>query len=240
VSQARATGDVTVTAGPWQVLGHYRPAARVAGDVWSCSDLGGGKLLVFAGDVVGRGVSSALVSAAVAGVCDAGPAVGELGRDPRGLLELAHKTVRDLGGGTQRVTAFAAVVDRERAIVRWASAGHRGAYLVKPPQTEEERARLEVLGGRSTPLGEPTLVLAEGERPLARDDHIIACSDGVVEVRDPRGEPWGDRRLQRLIRDQLISAGDRAARVAVAAAVAHAGEAAIADDMLVVVVRPAP
>jgi serine phosphatase RsbU (regulator of sigma subunit) len=157
----------------------------------------------------------------------------------RGLLELANRTVRDLGGGTQRVTALAALLDRDKGIVRWASCGHRGAYLVHPPPPgDDERARLELLGGRSTPLGEQVLVIAEGERAFGPDDHLVACSDGVVEVRDSRGDPWGDRRLQRILRDQLFTAGDRAARMLVAAAVAHAGDAPIADDMLVVVVSP--
>lgn len=241
VAQARATGDVTVSAGLWQVLAHYRPAARVAGDVWSCSDLGGGRLLVFAGDVVGRGVPSALVSAAVGGCADAAPSLVGAALEPKQLLEVVHQTVRDLGGGTQRVTAFAALLDLEKAQIRWACAGHRGAYLVHPPvgEGEDQRARLELLGSRSSPLGEPNLVIAEGERSLGSDDHLVACSDGVVEVRDGRGEPWGDRRLQRMLRDQLVGAGDRAARMLVAAAIAHAGDAPVADDMLVVVVRPA-
>jgi serine phosphatase RsbU (regulator of sigma subunit) len=184
-------------------------------------------------------VPSALVSAAVGGVCDAAPALVGSSIEPRALLELAHKTVRDLGGGTPRVTALAALIDPARALIRWASAGHRGAYLVHPPPPgDDDRARLELLGGRSTPLGEPALVIAEGERAFADADYLVACSDGVVEVRDGRGEPWGDRRLQRILRDQLMGAGDRAARMLVAAAVAHAGEAPIADDMLVVVVRP--
>jgi serine phosphatase RsbU (regulator of sigma subunit) len=240
VAQARATGDVTVAAGLWQVLAHYRPAARVAGDVWSCADLGGGRLLVFAGDVVGRGVPSALVSAAVGGCADAAPPLAGPTLEPRQLLEVVHQTVRDLGGGTQRVTAFAALLDLEKANIKWACAGHRGAYLVHPPtgDGEDQRARLELLGARSSPLGEPNLVIAEGDRALGGDDHLVACSDGVVEVRDGRGEPWGDRRLQRMLRDQLVGAGDRAARMLVAAAIAHAGDAPVADDMLVVVVRP--
>lgn len=239
VQHARATGDVTLGVGPWQVLGHYRPAARVAGDVWSCADLGDGKLLLFAGDVVGRGVPSAMVSAAVGGVCEAAPALTGGAIEPRALLELAHRTVRDLGGGTQRVTAFAAVLDRFNGKVKFASAGHRGAYVVRPGEGDE-RPRLDVLSARSTPLGEPTLIIGEGERPLHPDDLLVACSDGVVEVRSETGDPWGDRRLQRMLRDQLIGAGDRAARMIVAASIAHAGDTAVADDMLVVVVRPAP
>jgi hypothetical protein len=238
VTQARVTGDETLVVGPYQVLGHYRPAARVAGDLWSCADLKEGRVLVFVADVAGLGVASALVSAAVGGVCETMPALSSGAVEPKAMLELAHRTVRDLGGGSQRVTAFAAVLDRPSRVIRWGCAGHRGGYLVHPPVGDEERARLDALGGRSTPLGEPGLVIAEGERPLADADHLVICSDGVVEVRDGRGDVWGDRRLQRMLRDQLLGAGDRAARMLVAAAVAHAGEAPILDDLLVVVVRP--
>jgi hypothetical protein len=240
VALARSTGDVLVAAGPWQLLAHYRPAPRVAGDVWSHAELEDGRVLLFLGDVVGRGVPSALVSAAVVGVCDAAPALAGTALTPRGLLELVHETVRDLGGGNQRVTALAALLDQRAGTVQWACAGHRGAYLVHPPGPDGDgRARLELLGARSTPLGDPTLTLAEGERALAADDLVVTASDGVVDVRGPRGDPWGERRLQRMLRDQLLAAGDRAARMVVAAAVAHAGDGAAVDDMLVVVVRPA-
>jgi hypothetical protein len=239
VAQARTTGDVSLQVGEFRVLGHYRPAAKVAYDIWSCAELRDGRVLLFVGDVVGRGLPSALVSAAVGGVCETVPAVVADTIEPRAVLELAHATVRDLGEGNQRVTAFAAVVGD--GAIRWASAGHRGAYLVHPPPASgDDRARLEVLGARSTPLGDPGLVVASGDRALAAGDHVVICADGVVDIRDGRGDPWGDRRLQRLLRDQLLAAGDKAARMLVAAAVAHAGDAPIHDDLLVVVVRPGP
>jgi sigma-B regulation protein RsbU (phosphoserine phosphatase) len=178
------------------------------------------------------------VSAAVGGVCEAAAALRGEALEPRPLLELVHKTVRDIGGGAQRVTAFAAVIDAGARKVRFACAGHRGAYLVRPG-SGEERVRLDVLHARGTALGEPQLVVGEGERTITENDVVVACSDGVVDVRDNKGEPWGERRLQRMMRDQVVNAGDKAARMIVAAAVAHAVDAPVGDDMLAVVVRPA-
>ncbi|MCB9561328.1 MAG: serine/threonine-protein phosphatase [Kofleriaceae bacterium] len=238
VQQARAVGDTVVDAEPWQILVHYRPAARVAGDVWLALPLGDGKVLVFVGDVVGRGVPAALVSAAVGGVCEAAAAMTGPALEPRALLELVHQTVRDIAGGAQRVTAFAAVLDHGARTVRFACAGHRGAYVVRPVPGEA-RARLDVLHARGTALGEPQPMIGVGERPLELADVVVACSDGVVEVRAAVGEPWGERRLQRVLRGQVLDAGDRAARMIVQAAVAHAGDAQVHDDMLVLVARAA-
>ncbi len=237
VQQARAVGDTTIDAGPWQVVAHYRPSARVAGDLWATAQLGDGRQLLFIGDVVGRGVPAALVSAAVGGVCEAAASLRGAALEPRALLELVHRTVRDIGGGSQRVTAFAAVIDAEARRIRFACAGHRGAYLVRPGDTDD-RVRLDVMHARGTPLGEPQLSIGEGERRLGLEDVVVTCSDGVVEIRDGRGETWGERRLQRMLRNQVLSAGDKAARMIVAAAVAHAGDAPVLDDLLAVVVRP--
>lgn len=237
VQQARAVGDTVIEASPWQVLAHYRPAARVAGDVWMTARLTEGRQLLFIGDVVGTGVPAALVSAAIGGVCEATASLRGAALEPRALLELVHKTVRGIGGGAQRVAAFAAVIDAGTRKVTFACAGHRGAYVVRPG-AGEERVRLDVLHARGSTLGEPQAQIGEGERPMSDADIVVACSDGVVEVRDGRGEPWGERRLQRMMRDQVVSAGDRAARMIVAAAVAHAADAPVMDDMLAVVVRP--
>ncbi len=236
VRQARSAADVR-EFGHSRVAVSYQPASRVAGDLWSCVELPGERLLILVGDVAGRGLAAALVAAAVLGAGQV--AAGLLGASatPEAVLALLHDTVVEVDGGRHRVTAFATIVDRPSGRVVWAAAGHRGGYLLR---MGTEQTELVALIGRGTALGEPERVIGTGARDLGADDIIVLISDGVVESRGPNGSAFGERRLQRALRELGPRAGDRLGEALLDAATAHAGDAVHDDDLLVVVVAPAP
>ncbi len=234
VRQARSAADVRDLAGS-RVVVSYQPASRVAGDLWSCVELPGGRLLVLVGDVAGRGLASALVSAAVLGAGQVAAGLLGAGATPEAVLELLHDTVVEVDGGRHRVTAFAAIVDRPGGKLQFAAAGHRGGYLVK---RREGEAELMALIGRGTALGERERVVGTGERTLGATDMVVLISDGVVENRSAAGQAWGERRLQRALRELAPRAGDRLGEALLDATRAHAGESVHDDDLLVVVVAP--
>lgn len=235
VRQARSAADVRDLAGS-RVAVSYQPASRVAGDLWNCVALPDDRLLVMVGDVAGRGLASALVSAAVLGAGQV--AAGLLGSQatPEAVLALLHDTVVEVDGGRHRVTAFAAIIDRSAGRITYAAAGHRGGYLVR---RKGDDAELVALIGRGTALGERERVIGTGARELAPEDIIVLISDGVIESRSASGQAWGERRLQRALRDLAPRAGDRLGEALLDAARAHAGEATHDDDLLVVIVAPA-
>ena len=237
VQAARAGSDVRVDVGAWRVTVGYRAAARVAGDVWSWAALPGDRVLVVLADVVGRGIPAALVSAAVAGACEAAPTL--LGPDPRpeALLRLLHITVAEIGGD-QRASACAVLLDPFAGVARFATAGHRGGYLLHPRGPGE--ADIVPLSARGTPLGDTPPVIGIGETPLSGDDWLLLVSDGVVDVRDDAGRPLGERRLLRALRDWVSDAGDRASELLLHEATGHAGTRPIDDDLVVLAVRRRP
>jgi serine phosphatase RsbU (regulator of sigma subunit) len=236
VRQARSAADVR-DIGDSRIAVAYQPASRVAGDLWSCVDLPDGRVLILVGDVAGRGLAAALVSAAVLGAGQV--AAGLLGATatPEAVLALLHDTVVEVDEGRHRVTAFAAIVDRAHHRVAWAAAGHRGGYLLR---LGGEHAELIALIGRGTALGEPERVIGTGSRELGDDDIIVLISDGVVESRATNGQAWGERRLQRALRELGPRAGDRLGEALLDAATSHAGDAIRDDDLLIVVIAPAP
>lgn len=235
VRQARSAADVREIGGSRLAVA-YQPASRVAGDLWSGVALPDGRLLVLVGDVAGRGLAAALVSAAVLGAGQAAAALLGERATPEAVLALLHDTVVEVDGGRHRVTAFAAIVDRKAGRVTYAAAGHRGGYLLR---FGEAHAELIALIGRGTALGEPERVIGTGARELGADDVIVLISDGVVESRAADGRSWGERRLQRALRELGPRAGDRLGEALLDAAQAHAGDAERDDDLLVVVIAPA-
>lgn len=233
VQGARAVGAVAIEVGSWRLGVCYRPAAKVASDVWTWAALPGGDALLVLGDVVGRGVAAALVSSAVIGAVEAAAALEGARLTPEALLAVLDDTVIAVAGPGAALGAFAVIVGGGRA--RWAAAGHRGGYRVRPREGERTAA-IHALAARGNALGDPARVIGRGELTLEAGDAIVLVSDGAVDVADRHGQRWGERRLLRALRSWLPG-DDRAAEDLVAAAVAHGGDAGLPDDVVVMVAR---
>jgi len=210
--------------GPITVVGSWRPATRCAGDLWIVTPLGPPgppgappgaadlrPVLVAIGDVTGHGVAAAMVTAAVIAACDvsvrrAGAAL-ELGA----LITALDAAVRRVGGGELAMTCCAAILDPAGGEIRFVSCGHPAAYLCRTPAADPDgtpggaggRARgieLHALVGRGNPLGGGPPGVRVQRRPLQAGDLVVWYTDGVVEAQDPSGAPFGDRRLQHLLK----------------------------------------
>jgi serine phosphatase RsbU (regulator of sigma subunit) len=241
--------------GDWRLAAAYRPAERVAGDVWSWERLPDGRLALLVADVAGRGVPAALVSSALAGAFAAvtagwaaqergpgghsdggsGSAAAGGGAEPAAVAALLDRTIGALGKGEHQAAAFVAVCDPDRRVVDWVSAGHRGACVVRPGAVEAE---LSLLGGASSALGTAGGERASGQAPLGPGELLVVVSDGVIALRDARGQAWGERRFAQLLRSGALAAGDQAAPLILDAALQHAGGVAPIDDLLVIAVEP--
>jgi len=231
-------------AGPITVLGSWYPATRCGGDFWSLHDLPGGEVLITIGDATGHGVAAAMVTAAARGALEVAirraPAGVEL--DLLALLGCLDLAVRRSADGRRYLTCFVAVLDAAKREVRFASAGHVSPYLCRAGARGVE---LSALVARGNPLGAGGAVVAKvATRPLLPGDALVWYTDGLIEGRDASGQPYGDRRMQRLLRQLDPSHLD--AQVVhdaiVAATSAHRGGARHDDDVTLVVasVRPAP
>jgi len=223
-------GDITV-------VGSWQPATRCAGDFWGVYPLGDGRVLVTIGDVTGHGVASAMVTAAAAGACDV---VVRRSGDALDLQELAgalDAAVRRAGGGQLEMTCFAAILDPAAREVRFVSCGHTAPYLCRPT---ERAVELHALVGRGNPLGAgapsaPKVL----QKPLQAGDVLVWYTDGVIEAQDPGGTPYGDRRLQHLLRrlDRARLSAPAIHDVVLAEVAAHRAGHPLADDETLVVAQ---
>lgn len=211
--------------------GHYRPGGQTGSDFWSSYDLGGGRVLLVIGDVIGTGLAGSMVSAVAKSCCDSLHAAGAA-TDPGALLtalnRALHRHARPI-----HMTCFAGVFDPASASVTYANAGHPMPYQVRAAEP-----RLGVLVGTGPMLGdaaESRYVAAR--RPLAPGDLVLLYTDGVVEAMNDKRASFGERRLQR----SLVAAAElplAAARDRLLAALEEfRGGAAPTDDEALVVVR---
>lgn len=184
--------------GALTVVGSWQPATRCAGDFWGVYPLGEGRVLLAVGDVTGHGVASAMVTAAAVGACDVCVRRGGHELDLRELMMALDAAVRRVGGGQLAMTCFAAIVDPAAGMLHYVSCGHPSPYLCRPTDTKVE---LHALVGRGNLLGigVPTAPRVL-ERAIQAGDLFVCYTDGVVEAQDPAGTPFGDRRLQHLLK----------------------------------------
>jgi serine phosphatase RsbU (regulator of sigma subunit) len=123
--------------------------------------------------------------------------------------------------------------------VTFANAGHPFPYLCRRPREGNggAPAELRALVSRGTPLGSDDLVVSATSFDLERDDVVVFYSDSVVDLLNPEGVPYGDRRLQRVLRKRVRPAGGRACEVILDDAMRHYGDRPVQDDINLIVFR---
>jgi len=218
----------------WQVERCFAAARQFSGAWWTTAALPGPRLLVGLGEVTGRGVPAALLSASAVGAVQAASRMLGTGFEPDVVLELIHRSVRQAGGGAYQMSALVAVVDARARAVSFAGAGHPFPYVWRAGGGELGAlvSRGNLLGGEEPPIR------SSARRSIERDEAIVFYSASATDARSPEGEPFGERRLRRALR-QASDEGGPATGLAtwVAAAVrAHVGDGALEDDLLVATV----
>ncbi len=219
---------------PWLELAHLSlPAKEVGGDYCDFFRLDGDRLAVVIGDVAGHGVASGLM---LYGVRSCLYLLREELARPLPVLARLDRMVRDSGPRRMLVTLQVGVIDAAARRLLMASAGH-------PPPLHWSAASGEVaeLGSGSLPLGtglgcQPT----EHGVPLAPGDVLVFYSDGLPEVINLHGEPFGAERLARALRKAATAGSARAVRDALLSSVSNfKGDVEQPDDLTVVVARVA-
>jgi sigma-B regulation protein RsbU (phosphoserine phosphatase) len=229
-------------AGPPEVRG-----LDVAGHSTYCDETGGDyydflvldraapdAVLVALGDVMGHGVAAALVMAGVRAVLrDRAVAAGSLaalmGR-LNALISADHK-------GDRFMTMHLSVIDAKTRTVRWASAGHDPA-IVYDPRT----GSFAEVGEGDLPLGvmDDTEYREQTSGPLSPGQVIFVGTDGVWEMPDAKGEPFGKDRLREAIRESAAGTAADITRAVRERLAGFRGDTRQVDDVTFVVVKILP
>ncbi|MDB4959433.1 MAG: protein serine/threonine phosphatase [Myxococcales bacterium] len=161
---------------------------------------------------------------------------GRAGLDLGDFVRALDAAVRRVGGGELTMTCFVAVLDGAAREIQFISCGHTTPYLCRIGSRDE--LELHALVGRGNPLGGPSAVPTKvQQRPLRAGDLVVWYTDGVVEAQDAAGEPFGDRRLQRMLKrlDRAHLSPPAVHDVVHASVAAHRGTTPRNDDETLVV-----
>jgi serine phosphatase RsbU (regulator of sigma subunit) len=198
------------------------PASAVGGDFYDWQPLGDDSISLTVGDVMGKGMSAALLMATVRAVIRAmvahhGPAAA--------MQHTATSLDGDLARSGSFVTLFHAQLQVATAELRYVDAGHGQVFL------RRANGDIESLQPWGLPIGVVSSeIYREGSVTLQQGDLLVIYSDGLIEARPD------------LFRDRLTLAeqihADQPASVTAQRLVELATEAGpLPDDLTVVVVR---
>jgi GAF domain-containing protein len=168
----------------------YEPSGHAAGggDLFGLWRLPSGAVALLVGDVSGKGIEVAAISAMVRFFIEARTWDAA---DPGAVLCQTNALLRRRLPGTTFVPVVMAVIDAES--IRWSNAGHT------PPVLLRADGGTVTLSGTGLPLGvdedaEYTCAAA----PFGPGDVVFACTDGLTEARRD-GRQFGDERLDALL-----------------------------------------
>ena len=206
------------------------PAREVGGDLYGVCAAGPERLVIFLGDVSGKGIPASMFM--VRAISLARLLAREIAEPERILARLNDELAADNPSG-MFVTFLCAVFEPESGRLTLANAGHCRPVLL--PAGEPPRWAVKNLG---TALGfEPGLEFERTELTLHDGDALILYSDGVSEAFNPQEECYGN---DRLLADASGFAGQSAPAITAGLlrkVRAFAGSAPQSDDIAILTLK---
>ncbi|HEV2786351.1 MAG TPA: GAF domain-containing SpoIIE family protein phosphatase, partial [Solirubrobacteraceae bacterium] len=212
------------------VLWEPAESQPTGGDLYGVWALPNGEAAVLIGDVAGKGVETAAMSAMARFFIEARSWDG-LG--PARVLAQANTMLRSRLPSDTFVTAFLALLTREG--LRYANAGHLSPLLVREGEAELSEAR-----GGGLPLGiDASATYDEHTIEFAPGDLMLGFTDGIVEARRG-GELFGAERLEQALIAVSSRPGGLSDLVRRLHAEVHEWASGLSDDAALLAVRRSP
>jgi GAF domain-containing protein len=168
----------------------YSPSGHAAGggDLFGIWRLPSGSVVVLVGDVSGKGIEVAAISAMVRFFVEARTTDAA---DPAAVMRQTNALLRGRLPGTTFVPIVMAVIEDDT--MRWCNAGHTRPVLLEAGGGSRE------LTGTGLPLGvDEDAAYTNAEAPFRPGDVLFASTDGLTEARR-EGRQFGDERLDDLL-----------------------------------------
>ena len=216
----------------YESFDYYEPARQISGDFFSYVPLPGGRTAVVLADVSGKGMSAALVMAALAAdvrYClasesDVATAVGRM-----------NESFCRAGWDDRFATFVVAVLDPATHRLSLVNAGHM------PPLLRTAAGDVAAIGieAAGLPLGvDPETVYQATDVPFPAGATLVCYTDGISEALDHAQRPYGIDRLTRVVA-AAEGAGDAGRRI-LADVERHAAGQVRSDDICLVCLSRAP
>jgi len=221
------------------LYGVCKAARSVSGDYYDFLKLGENRVCLVLGDVSGKGISAALLMAAIQSALRAqfydgfaptgGPHASALSTSDivsRLNLQLYESTPRE-----KYVTFFFGVYDAATRTLKYTNAGHLPPVLLRRGKVERLRT-----GGTVVGLLSP-ITYEEAEVQIQPGDLLLAFTDGITEPENIYGEEFGEDRMLEVVRRTLNAPPQILAEEIYRSVSDWTGSPELQDDMTMLVAK---
>lgn len=172
--------------------------ALVGGDFYTLIRLPDDRAVMILGDVSGKGVEAASMSALVK---TALTAYAWEGRSPVGLARSLNSMLMGFSRVETFATMFIAKIDLRAGTAVYCSAGHPPTMIARVPhQGRNIAAEVEMLSVQSGVVGAfESMVYETGSFTFEKGDILFMYTDGAIEARNSQGDFFGEQRLRDLL-----------------------------------------
>ncbi len=176
-----------------RIAAAYEPMTAVAGDFYEFVKVDDQRIGFLVADVSGHGVPAALIASMIK---VAAQSVNGCASEPAEVLRRLGDILSSHLCG-QLVSAAYLWIDTAARTARYSAAGH--PPLLRWRAADATLTRIESNGLLFGVM--PGCSYPECEIPLADGDRFLLYTDGVTEPENAAGEPFGDSRLEQVVRD---------------------------------------
>ncbi len=166
-------------------------AARIGGDFYDLFEIEHGKIGIIIGDVSGKGIEAAALTAIVRNTIKAHAFEGGT---PALIMAKTNDMLVKTSPPNIFMTAFFGVLELDTGKLTYCCAGH-------PPAMIKRGSFVQLLTKNSPMIGGfPRMHYRSGKANLKKGDILLLYTDGIIEARD-NGEFFGEQRLVNLLKD---------------------------------------
>ena len=169
------------------VSGAWQPASSVSGDYYDVLRLGDRRLGICIADVVGKGVSAALL---MANVQAAVRALAVDSDSPAGVCTRVNRLLHENIAAGKFVTFLYGILDGDKRTFQYCNAGHNCPILV----SGNSASALDKAGGVVLGIF-PEARYEESTIELNRGDRLLLFTDGITEAANAHGQEFEEARI---------------------------------------------
>jgi serine phosphatase RsbU (regulator of sigma subunit) len=181
----------------YDIAGKSIPCDETGGDYFDFinpHEWGQEKLGIVVADVIGHGISAALLMTSVR--ASFRERILSPGNGVAIVSDVNRRLVQDIEALNLFITMFYSEIDLKEKCFRWVHAGHESALSY-----DSAADTFQMLGGEGLPLGVmKDWVYQEANIPIRPGQIILIGTDGIKEACNPFNEHFGNERLQMIIK----------------------------------------
>ncbi len=223
-----------------ELLAVCNPARMVSGDYYDYQALDENSAVVAVGDVAGKGISAALLMAAMQSslrthvrsfLLGGGTKNGEPTMSSSTLVSRLNEQIYADTSPEKYATFFFSIYDDEASMLTYTNAGHLPPILFRKGKTSELDVNGMVVGAF------PFAQYGESQLKLESGDLLLAFTDGITEPENEYGEMFGEDRVKEVVQRTLDRDLDHIIKATMEAVTEWTGGGELQDDMTILIAR---